>query len=374
MICDVLNQAMLLNAFDLETSSGTRTLELRAGFFPSLGIDADLLAVSARSLDERDQANAMVTRLHHSYGLQLARTSKAVDLSGSLLNSWVSAPLALHPSPEGRGRQPVTSHFQRVALVGASLVTADTQGQPWDAFNRLFSLLAILPMQGIHCHTVAAPLFGLHPSDRDGKRDYPRLLELCRQAFRHLPELHRFILFDGDDAVLRPLGQTIDRAIHRKDPHHTLIDLPENLTGMDSLRRLMRGFLEDETLTSLRINPDLGELLRLLESEEVSPISLGLHSRRLLERLVIHSLHSAGEREHRGLNQGIQKLRTLGLDPWMLSCMHQVRTFGNWMGHPQEAGSSRRVGQQDVVAMLCSLRRVLAEYPWITVSETADKR
>ena len=53
----------------------------------------------------------------------------------------------------------------------------------------------------------------------------------------------------------------------------------------------------------------------------------------LLERLVSHNLQSHGDHELRELNQGIQKLRLLGLDPWLLSCMHQVRTFGNWMGH-----------------------------------------
>ena len=90
-----------------------------------------------------------------------------------------------------------------------------------------------------------------------------------------------------------------------------------------------------------------------------------MHARRLLERLVSHNLRSHEVHGPRGLNQGIQQLRLFGLDPWLLSCMHQVRTFGNWMGHPQGAGSTRKIGQHDVVAMLCSLRRILSEYPWV---------
>lgn len=198
-------------------------------------------------------------------------------------------------------------------------------------------------MQGIHCRTVAAPLFGLHPSGPDAAADYPHLLNICKQAFRHLPELHRLILFDRDDQVLRPLGAAIDRTIQRQDPHHTLVELPRDSAALESLRHLRhlcRCVLEDEGLKRLRIAADLTELIQLLQSEQVSPISLGLHSRRLLERL--------------------------GLDPWLLSCMHQVRTFGNWMGHPQDTGRNRRVEQHDVLAMLCSLRRILADYPWIT--------
>ena len=358
---------MLLNAFDLETSRGARNLELRAGSFPNMGLDVDLLAISANGLNDRPPHDDVVVGLRSSYGLKLENIPKAVDLSGSLLNSWVSRPLALPPNARTSNSEGkvANSHFHRVAVVAGGLQAGNQSNETWDAFNRLFSLLAILPMQGIRCHTVAAPLFGLHPTNREGKRDYARLLEICRQAFRHLPELHRLILFDEDDAVMRPLGQTIDRAIHRQDPHHTLIERPDDLASLESLRRLLRGFLEDESLKPLRITADLSELLRLLESEEMSPISLGMHSRRLLERLVSHNLQSQGEQKLRGLNQGIQQLKVLGMDPWLLSCMHQVRTFGNWMGHPQETGSKRRIGQHDVMAMLCSMRRALSEYPWV---------
>ena len=356
---------MFLNAFDLETSNGARNLELRAGAFPGMGLDVDLLAIAANGLNDGHHHDTEVMQLQSSYGLRLEDVAKAVDLSGSLLNSWVSQPLDLHPALSKREHKGAASHFQRLAVVGAGLEPSGQLNGTWDAFNRLFSLLAILPMQGIRCHTVAAPLFGLHPTSREEKRDYSRLLELCRQGFRHLPELHRLILFDGDDAVMRPLGQTIDRAIQRQDPHHTLIERPVDLASLDHLRRLLRGLLEDESLKPLRITPDLGELLRMLESDELSPISLGMHARRLLERLVSHNLRCQGDQELRGLNQGIQKLRLLGMDPWLLSCMHQVRTFGNWMGHPQDTGSNRRIGQHDVIAMLCSLRRVLSEYPWV---------
>ena len=196
-----------------------------------MGLDVDLLAISANGLHDESHHDSVVKELKSSYGLKLESVSKAVDLSGSLLNSWVSQPLELHPVTSNRGSRRSNSHFHRVAVVGAGLDAGAEATAAWDAFNRLFSLLAILPMQGIRCHSVAAPLFGLHPTSNEEMRDYSRLLELCRQGFRHLPELHRLILFDRDDAVMRPLGQTIDRAIHRQDPHHTLIERPGDLAS-----------------------------------------------------------------------------------------------------------------------------------------------
>ena len=40
---------MLINAFDLETSSGNRSIELRVGEFKDLGIDVDLLGVETQA-------------------------------------------------------------------------------------------------------------------------------------------------------------------------------------------------------------------------------------------------------------------------------------------------------------------------------------
>ena len=140
---------MFLNAFDLETSNGARNLELRAGFFPGMGLDVDLLAISANGLHDESHHDTVVKELKSSYGLKLESVSKAVDLSGSLLNSWVSQPLELHPVTSNRDSRKTNSHFQRVAVVGAGLDAGAEASAAWDAFNRLFSLLAILPMQGI---------------------------------------------------------------------------------------------------------------------------------------------------------------------------------------------------------------------------------
>jgi hypothetical protein len=38
---------VLLNGFDVDTASGTRHVELRVGDLPGLGLDVDLLVVSA---------------------------------------------------------------------------------------------------------------------------------------------------------------------------------------------------------------------------------------------------------------------------------------------------------------------------------------
>ena len=85
-----------------------------------------------------------------------------------------------------------------------------------------------------------------------------------------------------------------------------------------------------------------------------------VHSRRLFERLVRHHL---GWRNG-GLYQGLQALQRRELNPWIVSCLHQVRVFGNWMGHPSPPERRQSVTPVDLATMLAALHRVLESYPW----------
>ena len=92
-------------------------------------------------------------------------------------------------------------------------------------------------------------------------------------GLRHLPELHRLILFDAEDAVMRLLGQTIDCAIQRQS-HHTLIERPNDMASLEHLRRLLRGLLDDESLNHYESHRSQ-RTLRPLESMSSRPSHSG---------------------------------------------------------------------------------------------------
>ena len=125
-----------------------------------------------------------------------------------------------------------------------------------------------------------------------------------------------------------------------------------------SLLMVLRGF--SKLHPQLDVDGDISELLYQLSDLETTAVALGLHGRRLNERLVRQRL---GWRSGT-LYQGLQALNTQQLDPWLISCLHQVRVFGNWMGHPSRSGNRRAVTLTDVIAMLAALQRVLEAYPW----------
>ncbi|MBM5826202.1 MAG: DUF4145 domain-containing protein [Cyanobacteria bacterium M_surface_10_m2_119] len=330
-------------------------MELRVGDLPLLGLEADLLVVSAFEGHYVPLRGTLLGRLHEAYGLDLSRLAMALDLRDSPLRCWVSEPLQLPSGP------PEQSRFRQLAVIEGGMVAEPGDLLPWPPFNRLFSLLALLPMRGITCGTVASPLLGSGQQGIDPLAHYPDLLEAYRDAFRHVPELRRLILFDRTDQHLRPLAQAIDVSLGRSAAAPFRLDLQAALSLKDGLVGLLRRRNRSDTLSH-----DISELNALLRAEQVSPVALGIHARRVVEQLVLQQLATEPDVERLTLDKGIRRLRDRGADRWLISCLHQVRSFGNWMGHPPGNGQARAVQLHDVLAMLAALQRVVEDYPWLS--------
>lgn len=352
--------AVLLTFFDIETAHGRSTVELQAGDFPSLGLTADLLVVSAFERCYAPVPGTLIGRLHEAYGLQLKALPIALDLRSSPLKCWVSAELDWPDQPNQLSR------FRRIAVIEGLMEWSDEDDLlPWPPFNRLFSLLALLPMRQIACATVASPLLGSGNQGLDVVAHYPDLLNAYHQAFRHVPELERLILFDKTDAHLQVLGEAIDAALERPAPQAMRLRLPGDSPAVSGLQDLLSSRSSPFTRPSSQAAQDIRELLMLLRSEEASLVALGNHSRRVVEQLVLQSLSDEASSEKLTLYNGIRRLQQRGVHPWVIQCLHQVRCFGNWMGHPPRGGDVMPVELYDVLAMLSSLQRVLQAYPWL---------
>jgi hypothetical protein len=349
---------VLLNVFDVDTTTGERSVELQVGDLPFLGLDADLLVVSAFEGHYKPVPGTLLGRLWEAYGLRLRDLEIALDLRSSPLRSWVSAPLDL---PESGA---VQCRFRRLAVIEGAMTFEPGDLLPWPPFNRLFSLLALLPMRRIACKTVASPLLGSGNQGIQPVAHYPDLLEAYRMAFQHVPELQRLILFDRTAEHLSLLGEAIDSALGRRTTQQTRLPWPSTLPGFEDMECVLRQWSHSGPPGSDGLSHDINELLMVLRSQEVSPIVLGIHARRVVEGLVLRRLAGESDVHRLDLNRGIRRLGEQGADRWLISCLHQVRCFGNWMVHPSIDDSLRPVKLHDVLAMLSALQRVLEDYPW----------
>jgi len=348
---------MLLNAFDVDPGAAERTLELQAGELFGLGLQADVLVVSAWRGSYTPVPGTLVHRLQEVCGLDLARCPRALDCSDSPVGAWISPPLD-QIGGGIRWSEATRTRFSRIAVVESPHQPVGDAIEPWPVFQQLFSLLALLPLQGIQCPVVATPLLSAGNQQVAPRRLFPALLASCRSGFRHVPDLERLIVFDRQQEPLQWLATQIDVELGRNPADRQRI----TLDGIEALREGLLGVLAGfgRLHPQLANEVDLHELQHLIADGQVSPVALGLHSRRLVELLVRHKL---GWR--RGtLYQGLQSLQRADINPWILSCLHQVRVFGNWMGHPSPPDRQQAVSSVDITTMMASLQRVLECYPW----------
>lgn len=349
---------MLLNAFDVDPGAAERSVELQCGELFALGIRADLLVVSAWSGIYDPGEGTLVQRLEQACDLRLGSLPRQLDLTGGPIGAWLSPPLAELKLPV-RWPEGSATRFSRLAVVESPPAGhGPLERGLWPVFNQLFSLLAILPLQGIHCPVVATPLLAAGNQQVAPERLFPALLERCRTGFRHVPDLERLIVFDRQQAPLEDLAAQIDRELGRYPGERRQLDLGSAAEVVPQLQGVLNGFCRLHPSTA--VEGDVEELLHLLAGGPVTAMALGMHSRRLVERLVCQRL---GWRRAT-LYKGLQALARAELDPWLLSCLHQVRVFGNWMGHPSHPGQRRSVSTSDAIAMLTALLRVLEDFPW----------
>ncbi len=349
---------MLLNAFDVDPGAAERTLELQVGELFALGLQADLLVVSAWQGIYEPVPGTLVHRLEEVCGLVLGSCPRALDFTGTPVGAWVSPPLDGLGSANGWS-QASRTRFGRVAVVESCLEPSPDASDGWPVFQQLFSLLALLPLQGLHCPVVATPLLSAGNQQINPERLFPSLLTTCRSGFRYLPDLERLIVFDRQQEPLQLLARKIDDDLGRHPADRQLISLSGIGSVADDLLAVLDGLARLHPQLADQI--DMGELHFQISSGSVSPVALGLHGRRLVERLVRDQL---GWR--RGtLYQGLQALQRTDISPWIMGCLHQVRIFGNWMCHPSKPSQRQAVQLSDVAAMLLSLKRVIEDFPWL---------
>lgn len=348
---------MLLNAFDVDPGADERTLELLAGELSELGLRADLLVVSVRQGSYEPVPGTLVHALESQFGICVGKLPRSLDLCSGSIGAWVSPPLNELNLNVARQEDTVT-RFERIAVVETQARQPDSGDLSWPVFRQLFSLLAVLPLQGVHCPVVATPLLSAGNQGVAADRLFPDLLNCCRNGFRHLPDLERLLLFDRRRDPLEQLAQRIDIELGRSPGARQLVRLGD----LDGLRHALLGLLHGlgRFDAGLAAELDLCELIELLARDQVTPVALGMHCRRLVERLVRHQL---GWRSG-SLYRGLQALERRNLNPWVLSCLHQVRVFGNWMGHPSPPERLQVATSADISSMLTALHRVLDCYPW----------
>lgn len=356
-----------LNAFD---AAPGRTVVISHGDLFAEAINVDLLVISAKAGFYEPEPGSMVSVLLNKCGLVVGdlRRAPALDLTQApTIRAWVTPDLETLPQkpqwPEGS-----RTRFRRLAVVEtAENEVHDGDEQP--VFQQMFCLLALLPMHGIDCSSVATPLLNTGRQKAQPRQLYPAMIRAVGNGFRHVPDLSQLVIFDLKRENLEDLSKEIDRTLERSPLQRERLSIrEENQEMIDRLLASLERFMKNqkEVMQDSRAEQMLAEIEHQLRSPDITLVTLGITARKLLEALVARRLHGRGK--GLGLYAMINLLQP-DISAWSSNAMHTVRIFGNWMGHaatdeePDQLPTST-VRHDDMLAMLLSLQRVLDDYPW----------
>ena len=355
---------MLLTSLDLDPYASGRSLDVVSGDLFDLGLRVDLLVISAFEGFYEGLPGSLIAQLRDHCGVDVASLKPALDFRGApLVRGWVSEPLS-GPSGEPRWPHGSRTRFQRLAIIESPREQDSGLGD-WPAFNQLFSLLALLPLNGIQCRSVASPLLSAGNHGIAPARLMPALTERCRDRLRHLPDLERLVIFDRNKEAARLLAERINKDAKRSESQTTDIQLKPGDLDIKSLSEQLKGLA---SRPEQGINQEnIHEILLQLSTGVIKPVPLGSFLRRLTENLLRISL----KRERVGIHEGLSVLKaTEDCDTWVISCLHQIRVYANLMVHdntPLVRSKARQheVLKEDVLMVLMALHRALKSYPWL---------
>jgi signal transduction histidine kinase len=334
------------------------------------GINVDLLVISAREDFYEPEAGSMVSVLLKTCGLVVGdlRRSPAVDLTQApTIRAWITPDLESLPTkprwPDGS-----RTRFKRLAVIETP-DGAQQEDNERPVFQQMFCLLALLPMHGIQCNSVATPLLNTGRQKAKPKDLYPALIQAVGSGFRHVPDLQQLIIFDLKQENLEELSKEIDQALDRSPLQRERLRIREE--NQDLIDRLLSSLYkfkieQVEAMQDPEVEQFIAGIEHQLRSPDITLVTLGINARKLLEKLVARRLRG---RCH-GINlYGMITLLAADISAWSLNAIHTVRIFGNWMGHASEEIEPDQlpktpVCHDDMRTMLLAFQRVLEDYPW----------
>jgi len=348
-----------------------RTLELRSGDFFREGLNSDLLVISAWDRFYEPEAGTMIAALLRC-GITVGSLSRALDFTGcESIRAWVSDELDTDDAPIA-WPQGSETRFRRLAVIESprrdSPHAAGSSGsETIPVFEKMFRLLALLPLHGIPCRSVATPLLNAGQQRAGLAQLIPGMIQGVRVGFDHVPELKELVIFDISSDKISVVREAMHGHFHSTQEASELVLTQEQRVFSKEIVTSLKKFRK-RLNTSDDAKMYAKDILDQLDNDhdKINLVAIGISARKLIEYLVCLRT--------KGLGADVSLFRRINyldgsINPWTINALHTVRIFGNWMGHAEfqyfeeRNRPPARITPYHLSSMLLALRCAVDE-PW----------
>jgi len=331
----------LKNILAIETNAGYKNIEIHHGDLSAMEFPVDILVVSAFRHGYYPTPGTLIESLEKNCQLKVAALFQTKQLDfRETLNSWVSADL---PS----------SKFKNIVCLEGMFETLNDSDRIEHYLSDLLAVLSVLQHKGFSIKTIAMPLLGTGQQGISVDLLIPVLMKKAKEMLRTIQEVQTIYFVHPRMEIVEQIDQGINHFLNRSPDLLELIrDDQEIARGLDGVSNKLIALKRTFGWNEMK---SLDELSYRIVQQDIRFYELGILARRAMEGILKSLIKAQG---FMTLSEMVFELRRFNLSPWMLSYMHTLRSFGNFLAHDSETqASAQQMTKEDVLFFVKALDR-----------------
>jgi hypothetical protein len=339
----------LINVISVPTANGIKTIEIHNDDLTRLNWNFDILVISAFHNKYNPRPNTVIKSLEDDLGLVVENfaSSPLIDLRSSL-NCWISRTIS-------------GINFKHILCIEGIKTAIKESGTSESVLSDLFGTISLLPYKGIQANSIAMPIIGAGFQGNSVELILPKLIEKAIESLSINSTLNIIYFVEIDETKAKLIDDTINTTLKRdkekleivfEDP--LVIDLLENfLIKLIQIQKINKKFENNKTFKNL---------IEKINNRELRFFELGILCRKLME-LLIPEISKLKSDKFISLYEHVNELKSKNIADWMLTYLHTLRIFGNFVAHEDESnGIPDRMEKTDMIVFSHALNRFLDFY------------
>ena len=331
----------LKNMLSIETTSGYKNIEIHHGDLSAMEFSVDILVVSAFRHGYNPTPGTLIEALEKNCQLKVGELFKTKKLDfRETLNAWVSDNLS-------------SSKFKIIVCLEGLFESLNDSDRIEHYLSDLLAVLSVLQHKGYGIKTIAMPLLGTGQQGISVDLLIPVLMKKAKEMLQTIQEVQTIYFVHPRIEIVEQIDQGVNHFLRRSSDLLELIrDDREIAEGLDRISTKLIGLKYSFGWTDMK---SLNELSYRIVQQDIRFYELGILSRRAMEAILKSLIRSEG---FMTLSEMVLELKRFNLSPWMLSYMHTLRSFGNFLAHDSETyASAHQMTKDDVFFFVKALDR-----------------
>jgi hypothetical protein len=339
----------LINVISVPTSNGIKTIEIHNDDITRLSWNFDIMVISAFHEKYKPRPNTVIKSLEDNYGIIIQECSNnpLIDLRSSL-HCWISVVQE-------------NKNFKHVLCVEGIKTAIEEKGSSESALSNLFGTISLLQYKSINASSIAMPLLGAGFQGNSIEAVLPVLIDKAISALLNNPSLNTIYFVEIDETKAKLIDETINSTLKRGGEKLELVfDDPLVISLLEQV--LIKLIQIQKANKKYENNKTFKNLIEKISSKKLRFFELGILCRKLME-LLVPEISKLKSDKYITLFEHLKELKSKNIADWMITYLHTLRVFGNFVAHEDESHEiPDHMEKTDMIVFSHALNRFLDFY------------